>query len=392
MRYFATATIVGLVCIGLTRGSEQPVELTVLPVIHAVKTAGTHGWSASVGAFALAGTLAAVAFVRRQRRAAHPMLDVSLFRVPGFGGSIAIQVIGMFGMMGHGILGTQYTPYYQGLIMERLIQVGYADDLRIERGFEWLLAVRQGDGGWMIPIQTVSSQDREIWSQPPIPFDETLPSSHFATGMVLRAFAVHPRRRRLKAALRAGEFLKSRFFQRDEHSARRAPHYWTKFQYPHWWPNLLTALDSLARLGDKIRSITLDGRSLLVEEQDYRKLRRLEPRPEGAVPVVNFLPYEDHFPKAFIGREWFLPEEALELVTKKGTIYSGQIFPSVWVNGEVAGGWELIWKDKKKSAAEIKVTGLISRWGENKSAAPLVEEKRRDLEEFVNGQIIPLMR
>ncbi|MBN1477748.1 hypothetical protein JXA47_13430 [Candidatus Sumerlaeota bacterium] len=147
-----------------------------------------------------------------------------------------------------GILGTQYTPYYQGLIMEMLIRVGHGRDPRIRRGFEWLLWCRQRDGGWMLPVQTDSSRDRTIWSRPPIPFDPALPSSHFATGMVLRAFAVHPQRRRSRVARRAAELLKSRFFQRDGYTARQAPHYWTKFQYPLWWPNLLTALDSLARM------------------------------------------------------------------------------------------------------------------------------------------------
>jgi Squalene-hopene cyclase C-terminal domain len=148
-----------------------------------------------------------------------------------------------------GILGTQYTPYYQGLIMEMLIQVGYANDSRIGRGFEWLLWCKQSDGGWMLPIQTGSSRDRDIYSRPPIPFDPSLPSSHFATGMVLRAFAVHPQRRRSKVAWSAAEFLKSRFFQRDTQTARQAPGYWTKLQFPFWWPNLLTALDSVARMG-----------------------------------------------------------------------------------------------------------------------------------------------
>ena len=36
------------------------------------------------------------------------MVDLLLFRVKGFGGSVAIQVIGMFGMMGSAIITTQY--------------------------------------------------------------------------------------------------------------------------------------------------------------------------------------------------------------------------------------------------------------------------------------------
>ena len=49
-----------------------------------------------------------------------------------------------------GIIGNQYAPYYTGLIMSHLIKAGYEDDNRIEKGFEWLLKMRQNDGGWVI--------------------------------------------------------------------------------------------------------------------------------------------------------------------------------------------------------------------------------------------------
>jgi hypothetical protein len=39
--------------------------------------------------------------------------------------------------------------------------------------------------------------------------------------------------------------MKSRFFKPDKYSDRRGGEYWTKFQFPFWWANLLTALDSL---------------------------------------------------------------------------------------------------------------------------------------------------
>jgi hypothetical protein len=67
--------------------------------------------------------------------------------------------------------------------------------------------------------------------------------------MVLRAFAAHPRYRRSKIARGAAELYKSRFFRADVYSSRRAPHYWTKFQHPCWWPNILTGLDALSRVG-----------------------------------------------------------------------------------------------------------------------------------------------
>jgi hypothetical protein len=65
--------------------------------------------------------------------------------------------------------------------------------------------------------------------------------------MVLRAFAVHPRYRSFREAREAGDLLKSRFFQPDVYSSRQAARYWTRFI--HWWPNLLTSLESLSLLG-----------------------------------------------------------------------------------------------------------------------------------------------
>lgn len=150
-----------------------------------------------------------------------------------------------------GILGNQYIPYYHGAMVELLIKAGYADDARIEQGLEWLLSVRQDDGGWIIPMQAIPSKDRtdEMWRGTPIPPDRSKPFSHLATGMALRAFAAHSKYCHSKEAQIAGEQLKTRFFQADKYNDRKTPDYWTKFQYPFWWTNLITALDSLSLLG-----------------------------------------------------------------------------------------------------------------------------------------------
>jgi hypothetical protein len=150
-----------------------------------------------------------------------------------------------------GILGSQYMPYYHGVISELLVQAGYEEDSRLDRGLAWLLSMRQDDGGWIVPVQALPARDktRALWSAPAIPPDRSLPSSHLATGMVLRFFAVHPRGRQLPEVQVAAQLLKSRLFRSDAYGDRKAPFYWTKFQYPFWWTNLLTALDSLSRLG-----------------------------------------------------------------------------------------------------------------------------------------------
>ena len=153
-----------------------------------------------------------------------------------------------------GFLANQYATYYTGTIMALLIQAGYADDPRIEKGFQWLLGMRQDDGGWSIPMIT-HNLDRATQYRlaseyaTPLQPDCTKPFSHHWTGMVLRAFAVHPTYRHSAEARAAGELLKSRFFQPDAYSSYRAPGYWLRFEHPFWWTNLLTALDSLARMG-----------------------------------------------------------------------------------------------------------------------------------------------
>ena len=150
-----------------------------------------------------------------------------------------------------GILGNQYIPYYHSAIAELLIVAGYGEDARIEKGFEWLLSVRQDDGAWIIPMQAVPSKERtdDMWRGDAIPPDRSKPFSHLATGMVLRAFAAHPRYGRSEEARTAADRLKSRFFSADKYHDRRAPAYWTKFQYPFWWSNILTALDSMSLMG-----------------------------------------------------------------------------------------------------------------------------------------------
>jgi hypothetical protein len=150
-----------------------------------------------------------------------------------------------------GVLGKQYMPYYHAILCELLIKVGYGEDARIEKGIDWLLTMRQDDGGWIVPMQAVPAKEktREMWSAPPVLPERGKPSSHLATGMVLRAFATHPAYSQLAEARLAANLLKSRFLEPDKYGDRKAPQYWTKFQFPFWWSNLLTALDSLSLMG-----------------------------------------------------------------------------------------------------------------------------------------------
>lgn len=75
------------------------------------------------------------------------------------------------------------------------------------------------------------------------------PFSHMITGVVLRAFAIHPNYRKREEVQNAGKLLKQRFFQQDKYIDRKGEEYWLRFSYPFWFTDLLSSLDSLALLG-----------------------------------------------------------------------------------------------------------------------------------------------
>jgi hypothetical protein len=152
-----------------------------------------------------------------------------------------------------GIYGNQYATTYTGAILELLVKAGYGDDLRTQRAFRWLLAVRQDDGGWAIPFRTVRipfSQFLDVrrHSEPVRP-DRSKPSSHLVTGMVLRAFAAHPAWRRSPEAQTAAELLAARLYRRDAYGDRSDRSYWDRVSFPFWFTDVVSALDSLSRVG-----------------------------------------------------------------------------------------------------------------------------------------------
>jgi hypothetical protein len=149
-----------------------------------------------------------------------------------------------------GIYGNQYTPNYTAGITELLTKAGYQEDPRIEKAFRWLLSIRQDDGGWAISLRTkgfkldvISMKGETI--QP----DRSKPFSHLVTGVVLRAFVAHKTYRKSIEARNAGRLLASRIFERDQYPDRNAASFWTEFQFPFWFTDLLSALDSLTALG-----------------------------------------------------------------------------------------------------------------------------------------------
>lgn len=61
-------------------------------------------------------------------------------------------------------------PYYNGAILEVLIKAGYAEDERVLKALEWLLGMRQNDGGWIILLHVFNIKEfYKVYNQAPIP-------------------------------------------------------------------------------------------------------------------------------------------------------------------------------------------------------------------------------
>jgi len=152
----------------------------------------------------------------------------------------------------------EYSPTYHALTLEILCLLGFSDDKRIQRGFRWLTRFKQEDGGWVIPYRTIKKEElkkrytyeAQLDLSPIVP-DKTQPFSHLVTGMVLRALAASPSRRKSKEATTAGELLMTRFFKADKYEDRRGAHFWKELAFPLWATDILSSLDSLSQIGFK---------------------------------------------------------------------------------------------------------------------------------------------
>jgi hypothetical protein len=149
-----------------------------------------------------------------------------------------------------GIFGTQYGPHYTAGLLELLIKAGYVHDPEIDMCFSWFGNTKQDDGGWAWPLRTANVKYQDaILQEEPVQTDKSKPFAHALTGFAIRAYAAHPKYRGSDEAWKSGELMKSRFFKPDKYSDRRATDYWLKFQFPFWWANLLTTLDSMSLVG-----------------------------------------------------------------------------------------------------------------------------------------------
>ncbi|MBO4165009.1 MFS transporter [Micromonospora antibiotica] len=86
----------------------------VVPLVYAVKHVVGAGLDGVTVACLLAGLVAGVLFVRRQRRLEQPMLDVELFGNPAFVGAVVANVIAIFALVGMLFFFSQYLQFARG--------------------------------------------------------------------------------------------------------------------------------------------------------------------------------------------------------------------------------------------------------------------------------------
>jgi prenyltransferase beta subunit len=147
-----------------------------------------------------------------------------------------------------GMYGNQYSPNYSASITEFLIKAGYSG-AKIEKSLNWLLTMRQDDGGWAIPLRTRSKGLEALGEKETIEPDRSKPFSHLATGIVLRPFSLIAVYR--DKVRNVGMLLAGRVFTRDKYSDRVGVMYWTKFTFPYHWTDILSTIDTLTLLGIK---------------------------------------------------------------------------------------------------------------------------------------------
>ena len=87
----------------------------VLAVVYGVKTIATHGPAAGGVAPVLAGLLLGALFADRQRRLDDPVVDLALFRVPGFGPLLGANTLAFAVVFGIEVLTAQYLQLVLGL-------------------------------------------------------------------------------------------------------------------------------------------------------------------------------------------------------------------------------------------------------------------------------------
>ncbi|NHJ49983.1 MAG: winged helix DNA-binding domain-containing protein [Asgard group archaeon] len=156
-----------------------------------------------------------------------------------------------------------------------------------------------------------------------------------------------------------------------------------------WWlPTTKTKSKQLIeKYKEEISEIKFNNQTYFIHNTDYNMLQKYEHKVDLK---VNFLPYEDHFPKSYTKRQWYLADELQTTMIGQTTMTAGQLWPSIWVNGKIIGKWEIVYQDKAKTSTKIKITHLENRSKLEQTILDEIENQRNNLEYFINEKLLPL--
>jgi hypothetical protein len=169
-----------------------------------------------------------------------------------------------------------------------------------------------------------------------------------------------------------------------------------------WWlrQTKTTVKDVLQQLSEDVVNVTSG------ESDKFMLIEDLEIAAALTIPtddLVWFLPYEDHFLKAVIDRSGFIEEDiqpklfpadrkhywpsnpkAPHKMPSKGLRATGEVRPSIWLNGRVVGRWEI---DDIGDFKKV-VTSVYSKT--TKTEENTIEEVREQLEGFINHSLLQI--
>ncbi|MGY5854300.1 MAG: winged helix DNA-binding domain-containing protein, partial [Candidatus Thorarchaeota archaeon] len=229
-------------------------------------------------------------------------------------------------------------------------------------------------------------------------------------GKVIRATASHARNN-VTSYARTSDWIKG--FKpsplSEEDALREVIHRYIKRFGPvtvddiRWWLAITKTkvTNSLNGLEEIVAPFESADSEFYMDKDDLDAAASMEKSKEE---MVWLLPYEDHFAKAFTERSWYLSEEFYsKLYPRFRTFYwplentappegytggtvnaSGEIRPSIWVNGRVVGRWEF---DGKGDDMSIKIA-LYAKV--TKSLAKLISDRVESLLEFVKTRLLPI--
>lgn len=159
---------------------------------------------------------------------------------------------------------------------------------------------------------------------------------------------------------------------------------------------------TIESLSDEIVEVETMAEKMFMAPDDFEIAKSLE---TPSKPVVWFLPYEDHLAKAFIDRTWYLsndnrskllphlrehywpPDVSIPTtIATKATNTSGEIRPSIWIDGEIVGRWELEEDEGTFSVVYKLYRKVRPKYGN------MIPEKARELEDFVNTRLVPISK